>query len=153
MNLITLLKMKVEYNNLYTHFVFTTLHRLPLISGESRVRIEKYITGIVNNNDCHLYAIYANPEHVHFLISRSPALSEEKIACIIADSSGNFINENQLCTGKFEWQMSCSAFSVSKADVDRVCKYILDQKEHHKKQTFQEEYDAFIRFYQQTIIK
>jgi REP element-mobilizing transposase RayT len=81
--------MKVEYNNLYTHFVFTTLHRLPLIAEEHRQRIEKYITGIVNNNDCHLYAIYANPEHLHLLISRSPSLDEEKIASIVADASAN----------------------------------------------------------------
>jgi len=43
--------MKVEYNNLYTHFVFTTLHRLPLIVDPYRERIEKYITGIVKNNE------------------------------------------------------------------------------------------------------
>ena len=145
--------MKVEYNNLYTHFVFTTLHRLPLISDENRIRIEKYITGIINNNSCKMYAIYANPEHVHYLISRAPNLSEEKIADIVAESSERFINENKLCFGRFVWQETCSAFSVSKGDVDRVCKYILGQKEHHKKQSFQEEYDAFIKFYQQTIDK
>ena len=145
--------MKVEYNNLYTHFVFTTLHRLPIISNENRIRIEKYITGIVNNNSCKMYAIYANPEHVHYLISRAPDLSEEKIANIVAASSEKFINENKLCFGRFAWQEACSAFSVSKGDVDRVCKYILGQKEHHKKQSFQEEYDAFIKFYQQTIDK
>lgn len=145
--------MKVEYNNLYTHFVFTTLHRLPLISEENRIRIEKYITGIINNNNCKMYSIYANQEHVHFLISRAPDLSEEKVASIVAVSSNQFINKNKLCVGRFEWQETCSAFSVSKADVDNVCKYILGQREHHKKQTFQEEYDAFIKFYQQTIKK
>jgi len=41
--------MKVEYNNLYTHFVFTTLNREPLINPENRVRIEKYVTGIIIN--------------------------------------------------------------------------------------------------------
>jgi REP element-mobilizing transposase RayT len=59
--------MKIDYNNLYTHFIFTTLHRSPLILEKHRERIEKYITGIVNNNQSQLYAIYANPEHVHFL--------------------------------------------------------------------------------------
>ncbi len=70
--------MKIEYNNLYTHFIFTTLHRLPVIEEKHRQRIEKYITEIVNNNDSHLCSIYANPEHVHFLISRSPKLSRRK---------------------------------------------------------------------------
>ena len=64
--------MKIEYNNLYAHFIFTTLHRLPFISEKHRVRIEKYITGIVNNNDSHLYSIYANPEHVHLQKTLQP---------------------------------------------------------------------------------
>ena len=144
--------MKIEYNNLYTHFIFTTLHRLPLIPEKHRQRIEKYITGIVNNNKCRLYAIYANPEHVHFLVSRSPDIDEERLANIIANSSTKFVNENKLTTGNFEWQESCSAFSVSKKDVDNVCKYILNQKAHHHKQTFAEESEEFIKFYQKTII-
>jgi len=83
--------MKIDYNNLYIHFVFTVLHRQPLIKENNRERIEKYITGIVNNNDSHLYSIYANPEHIHFLASRSPKLSDEKFATIIAESSEKFM--------------------------------------------------------------
>lgn len=143
--------MKVEYNNLYTHFIFTAFLREEVILNKNRERIEKYITGIVNNNDCQLYAIYANPEHVHFLVSRSPGIDEEKLAGIIADSSANFINKNNLCVCNFQWQMSCSAFSISKKEVDHVCKYILNQPEHHKKQTFKDEYDSFIKFYQKPI--
>ncbi|VBB44591.1 transposase [uncultured Paludibacter sp.] len=143
--------MLIEYRNLYTHFVFITKNRLSLIQEQHRERIEKYITGIVSNNQCQLYAIYANPEHIHFLISRSPSIDEQTIATIIEKSSTKFINENKLCVGNFEWQVSCSAFSVSKSDVDKVCKYILNQKEHHKKKTFAEEHDEFMRFYQKTI--
>jgi len=145
--------MKVEYNNLYTHFVFTTLNRMPVILELYRQRIEKYITGIVNNNHCQLYAIYANPEHVHLLVSRAPSLDEESLATIIANSSERFINENKLCVGMFLWQDSCSAFSVSKRDIPKVCKYILGQKEHHQKQNYTEEQETFLRFYQQTINK
>jgi len=143
--------MKVEFNNLYTHFVFSTLHREPIIIALNRERIEKYITGIVNNNSCQLYAIYANSDHVHILVSRSPQVDEDSLATVIANSSTKFINDNKLCKFHFEWQQSCSAFSVSKADVDKVCKYILNQFEHHKKQTFIEEYDSFMTFYQKTL--
>jgi REP element-mobilizing transposase RayT len=143
--------MKVEFNNLYTHFIFTTIHREPMILEAYRERIEKYMTGIVNNNGCQLYAIYANPEHIHFLVSRSPDMHENGLAGIVAKSSAKFINENKLCKCHFQWQMSCSAFSVSKTDIDKVCKYILNQPEHHKKHTFTEEYDAFIKFYQKTL--
>jgi REP element-mobilizing transposase RayT len=143
--------MKIEYNNLYTHFIFITWQRIPFINSQHRERIEKYITGIVNNKDCKMYAIYANPEHVHFLISRSPSISEETIATIIANSSSQFINDNKLSTGKFAWQQSASAFSVSKKNIDNVCKYILNQPGHHRKKSFEEEYSEFIKFYQKTI--
>jgi REP element-mobilizing transposase RayT len=145
--------MKVEYNNLYTHFVFTTLKRTPLISEKFRERIEKYITGIVNNNGCKMYSIYANPEHVHFLVSRAPVLDEESLATIVANSSEKFINDNRLCVGIFQWQQSCSAFSVSKRNIHDLCTYIENQKEHHKKQNYAEEYEGYVKFYQQTIKK
>ena len=144
--------MKIEYNNLYTHFVFSTYNREPIILGKNRERIEKYITGIVNNTSSKMYAVYTNPDHVHFLVSRSPAISEETLATIIATSTEKFINDNNLIDpGKFRWQNSASAFSVSKFDVDKVCKYILKQPEHHKKVTFAQEYEQFIKFYQGTL--
>lgn len=128
--------MKIEFNNLYTHFILTTLQRQPLIVEKHRVRIEKYITGVVKNNDSYLYSIYANPEHVHLLVSKSPKISEEKLISVVAESSA---------------QQSAAAFSVSKSDVDKVCKYILNQPEHHKKRSFAEECNKFMKFYQKTI--
>ena len=110
--------MEILYNNLYTHFVFTTQNRCPVISEIHSNRIEKYITGVVNRHQCKMYAIYANPEQV----SRSPAMSEKALAELTANASEIFINNNKLCKGKFYWQSSCSAFSVSKGDVDKVCK-------------------------------
>ncbi len=145
--------MRIEYNNLYTHFVFTTYQRIPLIKEKNRIRIEKYITGIVNNNSSKLYAIFANPEHVHFLVSRSPNISEQELATIVADSSEQFINQNMLSIGNFRWQQSASAFSVSKSDIENVCRYILSQPDHHKKTTFEEEYQKFMKHYQDTLKK
>jgi len=143
--------MRIEYNNLYTHFILVTLNRLPVIQELHRIRIEKYITGIVNNYDSRLYAIYVNPEHAHILLSRSPKISEESLATFIAKGSSRFINENKLCVGRFSWQESAAAFSVSKKDVDKICKYILNQPKHHHKVSFAEEYESFIKFYQRTL--
>lgn len=143
--------MKIEYNNLYTHFIFITSNRLPIIEETNRGRIEKYITGVINNNESKLYAIYANPEHIHFIVSRSPKLSEEALATIVSESAERFINQNKLSKGEFAWQQSASAFSVSKSDIDKVCKYILNQPEHHRKVSFAEEYESFVKFYQKSL--
>ena len=143
--------MKIEYFNLYTHFVLITKGRYPFIKENNRIRIEKYMTGIVKNHYSKLYSVYANPEHVHLLISRSPEISEGQLATRIADNTKKFILENQLCEPQFNWQETASAFSVSKSDVDGVCKYILNQKVHHQKVSFGAEYDALIKQYQQTL--
>ena len=143
--------MKIEYNNLYTHFILITQNRIAAIPEKNRERIEKYITGIVNNNSSKLYSIYANPEHVHFLASRNPKLSEETLVNIVSESALKFINDNKLSIEVFAWQQSASAFSVSKSEVDKVCRYILNQPEHHKKISFAEEYDTFLKHYQKTL--
>ena len=143
--------MKIEYYNLYTHFILITKDRAPIIPETIRNRIEKYITGIINNNNSKLYSIYANPEHVHFLVSRSPKLSEDILINSIANSTEKFINENKLINETFVWQQSASAFSVSKSEVDKICKYILNQSEHHKKVTFAQEYEEFLKHYQKTL--
>jgi hypothetical protein len=88
---------------------------------------------------------------MHFILSKDSSLSEDQIATIIADASAAFINQNSLSKGVFAWQQSCSAFSVSKSDVEKVSNYILNQPEHHKIHTFEEEYKEFIYLYQQTI--
>ena len=73
---------------------------------------------------------------LHFLVSRSPKMSEENLSTIVAESSQRFINENKLCENQLAWQQTASAFSVSKSDVDKVCKYILNQPEHHSQNEF-----------------
>ena len=139
--------MEVRFNNLFTHFVFTVENRQPIIKEKNRERIEKYITGIVNNHECKLYAIYANPDHVHFLVSRSPEMSEHRLAGLVAEGAETFINANHLCIGRFRWQTTCSAFSISKKEIDRICKYILTQPEHHKTESFTQETDRMIAHY------
>ena len=48
----------------------------------------------------------------------------------------------------FTWQRGYATFSVSKSIVPIVNQYILNQKAHHKKQTFQEEVIEFLKEYE-----
>jgi hypothetical protein len=73
------------------------------------------------------------------------------LVTIVADSSSKFINDNKLSTGMFAWQQPASAFSVSKSEGDKGCKYILNQPEHHRKISFAEEYESFLKYYQKTL--
>jgi putative transposase len=57
----------------------------------------------------------------------------------------NFINESRFLPGKFFWQEGFGCFTHSHSQVDTVAKYVLNQKEHHKKQSFREEYLALLK--------
>jgi REP-associated tyrosine transposase len=142
--------MKIEYHNLYIHFILVTQNGIPFIREKNRDRIEKYIAGVVNNCSSTLYNIYANPEYTHLPVSRSPKLSEETLVIRIADSSAKFINVNRLTQGLFAWQESASAFLFQNQRLTS-CKYILNQPEHHRKVTFAEEYEELVKYYQKTL--
>ncbi len=93
---------------------------------------------------------YMQIQSMLIFCGRSSKLTEETLASIVAESSQQFINQNKLCDKPFESEKSASAFSVSKSDIDKVCKSILNQPEHHRKVTFAEEDEEFIKFYQKT---
>jgi putative transposase len=124
-----------------------------MIPEKSRIRIEKYITGIVSKNASKLYAIYANPEHVHLLVSRAASLSEEELATIIANSSERFINENKLVPGIFRWQQSAAAFSVSKSGIDPAgAGQIYSESIRTPPRVLgAQEYDHFLKYYQEKV--
>jgi REP element-mobilizing transposase RayT len=63
----------------------------------------------------------------------------------IKGSSSHFINQQELIPEKFSWQTGYAAYSVSESVVNKVFEYIQNQKIHHQKKTFQQEYDEFIQ--------
>lgn len=132
------------YTQMYVQIVFTVQGRSNLISPKFRDELEKYICGIVSGNKCKPLAIYCNPDHTHILIGLHPTISASKIAEQIKSNSSKWINQRKLIVGKFNWQDGYGAFTYSKSQIDNVINYILNQPEHHKKQTFREEYLAFM---------
>jgi REP element-mobilizing transposase RayT len=133
------------YTQLLTQLVFAVKCRQSLILEPVRERIEKYICSIASNKKHKPLAIYIMPDHLHFLIGLNPNQSISDLVKEIKHSSNTFINDNHLTKQKFSWQESYGAFSYSKSALDTVVKYILNQQEHHKKQTFKEEYIQFLQ--------
>lgn len=129
------------YSQIYIQIVFCVKGRENLIPSSHRIELEKYIAGIVNNRKQKLLALYANPDHIHLLFSfQNLDKSLSEIVRDIKAGSSKFINESHWCNRKFNWQEGYGAFSYSKSQVGQVCKYILNQEEHHKKISFRDEY-------------
>ncbi len=90
------------------------------------------------------------PDHIHCLFLLNPQKSIAEVIKQIKGSSSHFINQNNLISEKFAWQTGYAAYSVSESVVDKVFQYIKNQKHHHTKKTFQEEYNEFIDLIQKT---
>jgi REP element-mobilizing transposase RayT len=133
------------YTQIHIHFVFAVKNRLALIDESIRNRVEKYVTGIVQNFGHKLLAVYCMPDHAHLFIGFRPDQSISDLMREIKSKSSEFMNKEKLTKEKFNWQEGYGAFSYSHSHVENVIDYVLIQPEHHKKKTFKEEYLEFLK--------
>lgn len=128
------------FSQLYVQIVFAVKNRQALIAPEWEEELNKYITGIVEHRGHKMLAIGGMPDHIHIFLGLKPAESISSLVAEIKKSSNAFINERRFSSFQFEWQAGYGAFSYSRSHVDAVCKYVLNQKEHHSRRTFEEEF-------------
>ncbi len=133
------------YTQIYIQIVFAVQGRQCLIPEVHREELYKYTTGIVRNREQKLIAINGMADHVHVFVGMTPTIAVSDLVRDVKAGSSGFVNEKRWMRGKFSWQEGFGAFSYSHADIDRVAKYINNQAEHHKKQTFREEYEMLLK--------
>lgn len=130
---------------MFVQFVFAVKGRKNLIREAFRDEIEKVMCGIITAHKSKVYAIYCNPDHTHILVSIHPTISASKLMEQVKSGSSNWLNRKKYLPEKFVWQDGFGAFTYSKSQVDSVVKYILNQPQHHKKQSFSEEYMQLLK--------
>ncbi len=129
-----------NYTQLYVQIVFAVKYRQSVIRENFRDELEKYISGIISNNKCKPLAIYCNPDHTHILLGLHPTISISELTGDIKANSSKFLNKSGKVEGNFAWQDGFGAFTYSRSQINQVAKYIFNQPEHHKKESFREEY-------------
>lgn len=107
-----------------------------------------YISGIVRNKGQKMLAINGMPDHVHILIGMKPSCCVSDLVREIKKASSEFTRQNKKSTSKFQWQEGYGAFSCSHSTLKKVITYINNQKAHHKRRSFQEEYQALLDRYE-----
>lgn len=132
------------YTQIYIQTVFTVQNKISLILPQWQDELYKYITGIVQNNGHKLIAINGMPDHIHLFIGMKPNQSLSDLMQDVKGDSSKWIHEKGFIQGKFEWQAGFGGFSYSISQIDDVVKYINNQKAHHKKKSFIEEYHEFL---------
>jgi len=135
------------YTQIHIHIIFVVKYRTAMIQHSWKDELYKYITGIIRSNNQKLIIINGTENHLHILIGYRPHQSLADIVQDIKGSSSKWINENKLSKNKFEWQPGYAAFSYSYSHLQKVIDYIKNQEEHHRKQTFYNEYISFLKVF------
>jgi len=129
--------------NILLHFIFSTHERQPLIRAEFRDDLFAYLGGIVREMNGVALIINGIADHAHMLARVRPAQSAAEIMRVVKANSSRWVREKY--SPAFGWQTGYGVFSVSESSVEEVTRYIARQEEHHRKQSFQEEFVAFLK--------
>jgi Transposase and inactivated derivatives len=133
------------FSQIHIQTVFAVQNRNALILPAWEEELYKYITGIVQNKGQKMLAINGTSNHIHLFIGMKPECCLSDMVREIKKSSNAFINDKRLTPYKFQWQAGFGAFSYSHSQLTEVIQYINNQKQHHKKQSFKDEYLTFLK--------
>ncbi|WP_282126753.1 IS200/IS605 family transposase [Marinifilum flexuosum] len=136
------------FSQIYIQVIFAVKGRNSSIKTEWEKELYKYISGIVQNKGQKMLAINGVADHLHFLIGMKPSCCLSDLVREIKKSTNAFIKEKGFSPYRFEWQEGFAAFSYSQSSLNNVIGYINNQKEHHKKKAFKDEYIDFLRKYE-----
>lgn len=135
------------YVKMWIHLVWATKKREPVLEKNIRKKIFSHIRENALTKNIQVDFINGHIDHIHILVSLNADQTIANILQLIKGESAYWINKNKLTLQKFEWQDDYFAVSVSESGVDKVREYIKNQEEHHKKKTFQQEYEEFMERY------
>jgi REP element-mobilizing transposase RayT len=132
----------------YIHIVFSTKYREPLIKQTVETELYSYLGGICKKLDCPVIKVGGYTDHIHILCMLSKKITLVKLMEELKSHSSKWIKTKGSEYSNFYWQDGYGAFSVNPSQVAIVVNYIANQKEHHRKKTFQKEYRAFLKKYE-----
>lgn len=129
----------------YLHIVFSTKHRQEIIHPPVEEELHAYLGGICKKLECPPIIVGCFTDHIHILCMLSKKLALMKLLEEVKSHSSKWMKSKAKTLENFYWQDGYGAFSVNPSEVDTVINYIANQKEHHRKKSFQDEYRAFLK--------
>lgn len=132
------------YTKIYIHIVFSVAFREAVINESWEERLYQYITGIVQKNGHKMMQINGMPDHIHLLVGMTTNQSISELVRLVKQGSSYWINKNRLTRYRFKWQSGYGAFSCQSSNLQGVLNYIKNQKIHHSKTRFLDEYKRFL---------
>ena len=139
--------MSQSLTNLLIHLTFSTKFHQPFLSTDIEKELFPYLSKIFRSYDSPVISINGNLDHMHILFSLSKKFALCSVIEAVKKNSSKWIKTKGTRYKNFHWQNGYAAFSVDQSNVERIKKYITNQKIHHQKKTFKEEYLLLVKKY------
>jgi putative transposase len=136
-----------SYRQILYHIIFRTKSGKRTLNPEQIREFFGYTLGIIKNHKCVLYRINAVEDHVHFLSDLHPSLALADYMREIKASTSYWIKDKGIFPNFEGWAEGYAAFTYSWKEKDIIISYIKRQQEHHKKESFMEEYSRLLKEY------
>ncbi|NUO78741.1 IS200/IS605 family transposase [candidate division KSB1 bacterium] len=133
--------------NIPLHCIWSTKDREPFIKPEIEKKLFSYMAAIFREYESPALAINGTENHVHVLTILSRKITVAKLIEEVKKSSSKWIKTKSTAYRNFYWQSGYAALGIGQSNVAAVKKYIANQKEHHRRKTFRDEYIAFLKKY------
>ncbi|MGA3286081.1 MAG: IS200/IS605 family transposase [Bacteroidota bacterium] len=142
----------MPFIRIMVHLIWSTKDKESIIVPCLKPTLLDHLKSNAKEKNIWIDTINCVSDHVHALISLGAEQSISKVGMLLKGESSHWINKNDLTKTKFEWQDEYIAISVSESNVETVKRYILNQEEHHRKKSFAEECDEFLKKYGEGIV-
>jgi REP element-mobilizing transposase RayT len=126
------------------HLIFSTKHRARVLTDHIRGQLHGYTATVMDNFGCHAILLNSVEDHIHLLFELGRTVAISKAVEEIKTTSSKWIKTQGPEFGTFAWQSGYAAFSVDMSSLARVREYIANQRDHHRVETFQDEYRRFL---------
>ena len=126
------------YTRLLLHIVFSTKHRFPFLKTQYKSSLYDYIGGTIRGIGGSLIEIGGVEDHIHILTGVKPTIAPSEFLLKLKPSVTNWAKRN--IHNKFGWQDGYGAFSVADAGIEGLRRFIQNQEEHHRRESFDDEF-------------
>ncbi len=129
-----------SYRQILYHLIFRTKYSQKVLNLEHSEDLYRYIGGIIKNKKCFLYRINGMEDHIHILSDLHPSIALADYMRDIKTATSIWIKDSGNFPGFMGWADGYAALTYALRDKEMIINYIKNQREHHKSNTFEEEY-------------
>ena len=140
--------MPQSLSSILVHLVFSTKNREPFITTAIETELHPYVATILREHHSPSLIIDGTADHIHALFALGRTITVADLVEEVKTNSSKWIKTKGAEFKNFHWQKGYGAFSIGQSNVEQLKRYIRNQKQHHRRVTFEDEYRNFLKRYQ-----